>query len=127
MVRDGYDFEELTKELQVFKSAYNIQYHNEEENVLAIIEDHINTENPVLISIEYSGGAHALVAVGLEYNDQEKITKILCIDPGFDRPKLTYWNSVIDIENRQDIKYKYSWLNDDTPVKLSDIITFDKR
>lgn len=127
LVRDGYDFEELTKELQVFKSAYDIQYHNEEENVLIIIEEHINTENPVLISVEYSGGAHALVAVGLEYNEQEKITKILCIDPGFDRPKLTYWNSVIDIENLQDIKYKYSWLNDDTPVKLSDIITIDKR
>lgn len=53
---------------------YDIQYHEAVESILSIIEDHINTENPVLISIEYSGGAHALVAVGLEYNDQEKIT-----------------------------------------------------
>lgn len=127
LVRDGYNFEELTKDLQVFKSAYDIQYHEGAEKVLSIIEDHINTENPVLISVVFSGGAHALVAVGLEYNEQEEIAKILCIDPGFERPKLTYWNSVIGIENSQARKYKYSWLNDDTPVKLSDIITFQKR
>ena len=127
LVRDGYNFEQLTQELQVFKNAYDIQYHNEEESVLSIIENHINSENPVLISVEFSSGAHALVAVGLEYNEKEEITKILCIDPGYDHPKITYWNSVIDIEKRETRKYKYTWLNNDTPVKLSDIITFDKK
>ena len=127
LVRDGYDFDDLTKELQVFKREYDIQYQNDSESLLSIIEDHINSENPVLISVEYSGGAHALVAVGLEYNEQEKITKILCIDPSFDPPKLTYWNSVIDVDKPEIKGYKYTWLNNDTPVKLSDIITFDKR
>lgn len=126
LVRDGYAFVELTKDLQVFKSTYDIQYHEGPEKVLTIIENHIKNENPILISIEYSGGAHALVAVGLEYNEQDEITKILCIDPSFEKPTLTYWNSVIDTENLTTGKYKYSWLNDDTPVKLSDIITFKK-
>ncbi len=82
---------------------------------------------PVLISVEYSGGAHALVAVGLEYNEKEEVTKILCIDPAFEKPNLTYWNSVIDVETENRGKYNYTWLNDNTSVKLSDVITFERR
>lgn len=127
LVRSGYHFEDLTNELQVFKKDYCIQLHKTESNILGIIEQQILAEMPVLISVEYSGGAHALVAIGLEYNDREDVTKILCIDPAYDKPTVTYWNSVIDVETEFRTKYNFNWLNDNIPIKLSDLITFERK
>lgn len=127
LIRNGYYFEDLVNELQVFKKECDIQYHDTTKDILEIIQNQIEIENPVLISVEYSGGAHALVAVGLEYNEDGKVSKMLCLDPGFEKPSLTYWNSVIDVEIEYKGKYKFTWLNDDSPVKFSDIVIFNKK
>jgi len=127
LVREGYNFNDLTHELQLFKKDFDVQYHDTSNDILEIIQNQIEKENPVLISVEYTGGIHALVAVGLELNEKDEIIKILCIDPGYDQPKITYWNSVIDLESQYKGKYKFNWLNDDSLVKLSDIVTFNKK
>lgn len=68
-----------------------------------------------------------MVAVGLEFNEKDEITKILCIDSSYDQPKITYWNSVIDLEMQYKGKYKFNRLNDDSLIiKLSDNIIFNK-
>lgn len=79
-----------------------------ENNVVNVIENQISNNNPVLISIAFKGGAHALVAVGVEYNQQNTPTKILCLDPAYATPKFTYWNSVVDLK---EYKGKYNYRN----------------
>jgi hypothetical protein len=66
----------------------------------ASICEAINEDLPVLISVIYQGGgAHAMVAIGYEMNEQELITKIFCLDPAYPAPKFTYWNSYIDLNS----------------------------
>lgn len=119
LIRDGYHYEEIVKELAVLKNSLYCQQFKQQDEVLDLLDEEIGGDNPVLISVEYSGGAHALVAVGLEYSVNGIKNKILCIDPGFNKPMLTYWNSVIDISHKNAGKYKFTWLNEHRPQQVN--------
>lgn len=125
LVRDGYHYSQLLEELKVLKKGLTCELDRDKGDVLVAIQKQIENDNPILISVDYSTGAHALVAVGLEYNDTGSINKILCIDPGFDKPKLTYWNSVIDVEHEYKGKYPCTWTNKDEPVEIGEAISFE--
>lgn len=127
LVLDGYDYKALHEELQGIKRLVKTYYH-ERNDILFFthLKESVNANVPLLMSIAYSGGAHALVAIGYEYNTKEEVTKILCLDPGFEKPLITYWNSVIDVETVYKGKYKYKWLNSDSYVDIDDYICFEE-
>lgn len=124
-------------------------YHEREENIKSIIERHyakkvnithvyenlvdeihtaIENDNPVMISYSYSGGAHALLAVGIELDKHDHPTKLFCLDPGYPSPKFTYWNCVIDLEKSKRKKYCLQTITEDvsTEVKLEDALIITK-
>lgn len=75
--------------------AQHIEYKNDED-IIKNIKELIELNKPVLISYGVnSNSAHALVAVGIECDEKDEVTKILCLDPGYPTPKFTYWNSVM--------------------------------
>ena len=125
LVRDGYQFCQIKEELEILKSRLACAVFSKKKGVLQTIREQIEQDNPILISVDFSNGSHALVAVGLEYNETGSITKILCIDPGFEKPKLTYWNSVIDIEHEYKGKYSWTWTNDNSAISLGEAISFE--
>ena len=84
LVRKGYSFVTMAREIK--ESNYNINAirKNPKEYVDAVneIADFLDKDNPVIISTEFGNGAHALLAIGYETEDNDdKITKILCLDP----------------------------------------------
>lgn len=149
-----YSIEKLKKELLEIRGLHrdgNYFSHQEEDNIKTILErtyskktsvqhfdqnplEHIkiNIENsqPVLISISYKGGgSHALVAIGVECDKNDELTKILCLDPGYPSPKFTYWNSVIDLKMHKG-KYPYRNMTEsgDTHfIALNDILIITKK
>lgn len=94
------------------------------------INESISLNQPVLISIGFNANSgHALVAIGIEYDEDNEPTKILCLDPGYATPKFTYWNSVIDLKP---YKGKYNFRNITETgicqfVQLQDILVITKK
>lgn len=127
LIRGGYHYEEIIEELGVLKKNLFSQHIKKQDEVLDLLDKEIGGNSPMLFSVNFSGGAHALVAVGLEYAANGSINKILCIDPRFQKPILTYWNSVIDISKQNTGKYKFSWLNEHgyQQVNIGDAIRFE--
>ncbi|MCB0501737.1 MAG: hypothetical protein KDD32_03580 [Bacteroidetes bacterium] len=148
-----FSIERLKKELLDLKGMHrngNHFYHKKEDNLKEMLErsfsklvrvehvDHdvvnrIRTEieqnTPVLMSFSFSGGAHALVGIGVEYDDNGKSTKILCLDPAYPSPKFTYWNSVVDLETYRG-KYKHRNFTESgisQSVRLEDILVITKK
>lgn len=108
--------------------AQHIEYQNDND-IIKNIKEQIVLNKPVLISFAVnSNSGHALVAIGIECNEKDEVTKILCLDPGYPTPKFTYWNSVIDLIP---FKGKYNYRNITETgkvqfVELQDILIISK-
>lgn len=84
LVRNGYSFVTMAKEIRASNFNINAIRKNPKEyaDVINEIADFLDEDNPVIISTEFGNGAHALLAIGYETEDNDdKITKILCLDP----------------------------------------------
>ena len=87
------------------------------------------TIHPVIISIafpdeEEKEGAHALLAIGVEVDSNETITKILCLDPGCPSPKISSWNCFIDVSKENKSDYPFYCVSEDGhyKVRLDDML-----
>lgn len=93
LVRNGYSFVTMAKEIRASNFNINAIRKNPKEyaDVINEIADFLDEDNPVIISTEFGNGAHALLAIGYETEDNDdKITKILCLDPSEEAPLYTY-------------------------------------
>ncbi|MBF0695018.1 MAG: hypothetical protein IR153_08175 [Flavobacterium sp.] len=124
------EFDNIQDMLKRSYSKYVTSVHIKDDVVPAIVSE-IENDNPVLISYKAEGGgAHALVAIGIEVDEKtNQVSKIFCLDPGYAAPKFTYWNSVIDLT---EYKGKYNHRNFTetgycTYIKLEDILIITKR
>lgn len=129
--REGHEFDEIKQMLKKSYSRFvsvDDPIEGPDITIIEEIKNQIVADNPVIISYEFSGGAHALVAIGIESEGSE-VTKILCLDPGYPTPKFTYWNSVIDLEEFTG-KYKYRNFTETgvcNPIKLGEILVLSKK
>lgn len=129
--REGNDYKALHDTLNSsFKKFITVDYFNSEnsEDIINRIDDNIQNNFPVTISIEFKGGAHALLAVGMEYEDEKPI-KILCLDPDSKSPNMSYWNSEIALfENKG--KYNHIFMDANGSiynVQLDNILEIRKK
>ncbi len=103
----------------------------DELEIIQLIDNKINDDLPVVISCEFSGGAHALLAVGMEYDENNDPCKILCLDPDTTAPNVNYYNSVIVLNVREKGEYRHDYFNtkDNTiaRVGLQEILIITKR
>lgn len=108
LVRDGFGFIPLKRAIQNFlgKDFVVTRYAPKTpDDTVQRIVDLLNDDTSPIISINWkSDGAHALLAVGYEYDDNDTVTKILCLDPGSDAPVVSPWNCFIDVRK---MKGKY--------------------
>ena len=84
---------------------------------------------PVEIGFTFEGGkeGHAVVAIG--YTIHKHILRLLCLDPGFDLPKTSFWNSIIDIDydkpNNKLYADSYITPEDSNWVSVDEILTIE--
>lgn len=112
LVRKGFFYTKLQpiinrhiSEIVTAKAHENL----EDDDILNSIKDYIDNENPIMISVQYSGGAHAMLAVGYEATD-DGIVNIFCLDPAYDCSPTSYWNAVIALNENQSKKYPHKWI-----------------
>lgn len=132
LVRNGFSYIKLKKELDDKCGSdivVNRRNPKNQDDVVSNIADLIDNDITPIISIEWNDGAHALLAVGYETDDNEIITNILCLDPDAESPKVCAWNCYIDVSKESgDLPYKYvSTSNKGYKVKLGDYITLQRK
>ena len=132
LVRKGYSFVTMAKEIRASNFNINAIRKNPKEyaDVINEIADFLDEDNPVIISTEFGNGAHALLAIGYETEDNDdKITKILCLDPSEEAPLYTYWNCIIDVSRtggKLEYPFVYITSTQSYKVALGDILVLLK-
>ena len=131
LVRKGYSFVTMAREIRESNLNINAIRKNPKEHVDVVneIADFLDKDNPVIISTEFDNGAHALLAIGYETEDNDKITKILCLDPSEEAPLYTYWSCIIDVSRtgvKLDYPFAYITSTQSYKVALGDILALTK-
>ena len=130
MIRDGYTYTALAKEINESPFGIKAIRKNPRTNVgrIDLISDYIYDNIPVIISVVFEDGAQALLAVGIEVDSDETITKILCLDPGYPSPKYSSWNCFIDVSKENKSDYPFYCVSEDGHYKVSldEILIIDK-
>ena len=86
---------------------------------MKFIDDNITKNDlPIIISVVYQPKkgeselhSHALLAIGIEYNENDIPIKLLCLDPGASSPIYAKWNCFIDTSNNNS-QYPYWYVTD---------------
>lgn len=81
----------------------------DDEKTLSRIKSLIDNRKPIMISVQFRGGAHAMLAVGYE-GDEKEIFNIFCLDPAFDCAPTSYWNAVVSLGQGSSKKYPHKWI-----------------
>ena len=133
LIRNGYYFSTLAKEIneQDFGVVATRKCRKDANDIIDIIADTLDEEMPVIISTDFPDGGHAMLAVGYETdNEEDAITKILCLDPSEDAPNVSSWNCIIDVAHKYS-KSEYPFDNitksQSYKVALGDILIIEKR
>ena len=128
LVRDGYYLRTMSKLLREYCPDLNIGYHKKEDYFLSTIKDCVENDRPVVISVHNDNMNHGIVVIGIEYDNNDKVTKLLCLDPGFSIADTSYWNCIIDVSRKRSGQYPYWYITTDikSKVEILEIITISE-
>lgn len=131
MIREGYSYVTLAKEINESSFGVKAIRKNPRTNNgrVELISDYIYDNIPVIISVVFENEtAHALLAVGIEVDSNEEITKIYCLDPGYPSPRYSSWNCFIDVSKETKSDYPFYCVCEDgySKVSLDDMLIIDK-
>lgn len=131
LIRDGYDLKKMTKEMQSALPDYVVTY-NRGETTLEDIKKSLDNGLPVILGLTNSNKefSHAIVAMGMEYEgegDDERILRIMCLDPSCNISKTSYWNCVVNVNRNSSSEHPYWYItdNDSFKVNIDDVITIE--
>jgi hypothetical protein len=94
------------------------------------IKELIARNHPIVVGITFKRRfEHAIVAIGYEVDENDRLTKIFCLDPGYQKPMFTYWNSVIEIDKGSKV-FNCLYITETgerSEVKIDDILLIEKK
>lgn len=131
-VQNGYNYTALAREIneQPFEIRAIHKRPRTNADRIELIGEFVNQNTPVIISTEFnSGGAHALLAIGIERDENGVITKIFCLDPGVPSPKVSSWNCFIDVSREGKSQYPFCYITEinDCKVTLDDMLIVEHK
>jgi hypothetical protein len=78
-------------------------------DIIKFVIQNVENEVPVLLHIRSKGeNGHAILVVGLSYDNNEKLDSFLCLDPGFEAPSISCWNCMIKINSTIN-EFPHNW------------------
>lgn len=92
------------------------------------IVEYLEQDIPVMLSVQFKGkdaGAHAVVAIGYEEDEEGNLTKLFCLDPGGDKPQYAYHNNIILINEYPTAMYKEFDVLSESQVCLDEILVVE--
>lgn len=126
-IRDGYSLYTIAKELRIYCNELNIKNSSKVENITDKIKNYIEENTPVVLRVKNEEFDHAILAIGTEYDETNKLYKIFCLDPGYSKEKSGYWNCFIDVSRKNTNAYPFSYVTDEVnaKVEIKDILVID--
>lgn len=119
LYRGGYYFDALAEDLKesfakvATASTYCVGYPDRDDVVLKDelhnkIMETIDAGKPVEIGFAFKGGngGHAVVAIG--YCQYKSRIQLFCLDPAYNLPQTSLWNTIIEIETKSDKRKTYT-------------------
>lgn len=130
LIRDGYYLKDMASELKAALRNYKVN-HIVKQDCVFEAKECIETGNPVILQVLNDNFNHAILAIGTEYEGEEsneKLLKLFCLDPGYNKSKPSYWNCVIDTRRKNTGKYPYWYITDENTckVEIKEMITFEE-
>ena len=128
LVRDGYYLRTMSKILRELCPDLKIGYHKKEELFVSIIKESVENDIPVVIIVHNSDMTHGITVVGIEFDNNDKVNKLLCLDPGNGIGDTSYWNCIIDVSRKGSGEYPYWYITSDikSKVELREIVTISE-
>lgn len=106
MIRNGLGFRELADNIRKRLKddiRANRRAPRNHDDTINYIKNSIEKDMPIVISVVFKDGIqHAILAVGMEYDESENPCRLLCLDPGEPTSRYAEWNSYIDISNNSE-------------------------
>jgi hypothetical protein len=129
LFREGTDIDDLRKLIRKnFRKEIKACVKEKcNKDIVEFVKDHIHTDHPVILGLDFRRGGHWVVVVGLEYivrkSGDEELCRFLVLDPSDPAPKVSAWNGVIDARQSTKGRYPYEWWTaKDTKVNLDEAI-----
>ena len=120
LVRDGYRMREMAFELKSLLKDYVVE-HISKPNCIYVAKEYIEAGFPVILSVGNEDFCHAILAIGTEYKGEannEKLLKLLCLDPAYGISPSSYWNCVIDTSRNNHGDYPFTYITDGDVCKV---------
>lgn len=133
LVKNGFVFTKLKHIIDSYKTKdWRVEYFDSKGSQRKCIDKicaEIEYGCVPIVGIGYVGSewGHALLGVAYELDDDNKVTKIYCLDPGAPTPRTSIWNSYIDVH---DLRTRVMYVNADPEcseqaVKVEDYIVIE--
>ena len=120
-IQNGYNYTALAREIneQPFEIRAIHKRPRSNDDRIELIRQFVSQNTPVIISTEFNDGAHALLAIGIESDENDIITKIFCLDPGATSPKVSPWNCFIDVSKEGKSQYPFYYVTEINTYKVT--------
>jgi len=127
LVRDGYCISTMAKELRIYCNDLDIKVHSRNSDIAKITKDYVESDIPVVLRVRNEDFDHGILAIGTEYDENEKLHKIFCLDPGYPINGSCYWNCVIDTSRVNTGNFSYWYITDEvqSKIEIKDILAID--
>jgi len=129
LYREGLNVDEIVRILNknLPSRVHATPSSGKELDLVNILIENIENDVPTIVNIcpPRAASGHWIVIVGYQYNEDDVITRFLCLDPGFASPRLALWNGMLDWNSE---KKKHTYHNPELSyeVKLESAITIER-
>ncbi|TGE21544.1 hypothetical protein E5K00_14770 [Hymenobacter aquaticus] len=126
LFRQGMDMQEVQGLLlDSFGKVLHVEpAPNGGETSWEFIIGHLQNDHPVVISVRNESCGHWMVAVGVEFDDRQKVVRILALDSSAAASGICPWNAFIEARQKSKSQYSFNWHSDGTScsVQIEDVV-----
>ena len=118
-LRSGYSSIVLRRDIKQLCPEIEVVRKNPKDCEKAVekISEYLSDNLPVIISTKFKEDGHYLVAIGQEIDENSKISKIFCLDPGSPTPIYAPWNCFITTCSSKS-EFPYWCVSEDNSYKV---------
>lgn len=132
LVRNGTGFVQLKRDIKRLSNgeiSVTRKAPRSQDDIVQTIADVLDDDIAPVISVFWKiEGAHALLAIGYEADDEGVISKILCLDPAADTPQVSAWNCYLEVKNSKgEYPIRYVAINREVSYcELGDLLILER-
>ncbi len=118
LIRDGYALKTIGSEIREYIENVKVERHFKPETIIPNLVADLKDDKPCILHVynDVHDFHHAIFAVGLEYDENERPKKIFCLDPGYACSKTAYWNCIVELNNDENPSW---YITEDTTLKVN--------